>query len=254
MRCLHRTLAVAVLSYLICACGAITPAATPGSSSGSSAPLRPTPAAAASPAPAASPAGTIDSGKGNSNVELAHQQLQQQATLKTTLVIVSSTSSGVEGAIYRDLLARNFRSSTGPDEGIDTRELTCYPNCVFVPANEVNSLSVEEWVQVLRHEYRHNVQAAHNPNMAADFRGPDGRFTSYGAFSEACADYGLNVAPVYQAQVRIDQLRTVLGATQQSLIDQACQGDKPSYDKIVQLYNAAQSGGATFSDLFPTYQ
>src|SRR5207244_2429590 len=96
--------------------------------------------------------------RGSSNVEVAHERLQQEP-MQTTLIIVSDTSSGVEGNIYRDLLARNFRSSTGPDEGIDTHSLSCYPNCVFVPAPEVNALSVDGWVQVLRHEYRHMVQA-----------------------------------------------------------------------------------------------
>lgn len=247
----RRALAVAAVGYLLCACSAMTQASPAAPSSATVAP-RATSATAA-PAGAATPAGTIDSGQGNSNVETAHQQLQQTQPFKTTLVIVSGSSGGVEAAIFRDLLARNFRSSTGPDEGIDTRSLTCYPNCVFVPANEVNALSVAGWVQVLKHEYRHNVQAAHNPNMAADFRGPDGRFTSYGAFSEACADYGLNVAPVYQAQLRIDQLRATVGAAQQPLIDQACQGDKPAYDKLIQQFNSAAGSGQTFAQLFPSY-
>ena len=149
--------------------------------------------------------------------------------------------------------ARVFRSTTGPDEGIDTHSLPCYPNCVFVPIEEVNVLTVGTWMQVLRHEYRHMLQASHNPNLAADFRGPDGRFTSYGAFSEACADAGLNVAPIYQARARLDQLRATLSAAQQPLIDQACQGDRPSYEQLVLLYNTALSSPQAFALLFPTY-
>ena len=183
---------------------------------------------------------------------MAHTRLQQEA-LKTTLIIVSSASTGVEGDIYRDMRARIFRSSTGPDEGIDTHSLACYPNCVFVPAEEVNALTVDVWASVLRHEYRHMVQASHNPNMASDFRGPDGRFTVYAAFSEACADFELNVAPVYQAQARMEQLRAVVGADQQALIDQACQGDRAAYDKLVQVYNGARSSEQAFALLYPTY-
>ena len=187
------------------------------------------------------------------NIELAHDRLQAEP-MQTTLIIVSSASTGLEGLIYQDMRTRVFRSTTGPDEGIDTHSLSCYPNCVFVPSEEVNVLTVGVWMLVLRHEYRHMVQASHNPNLAADFRGPDGRFTSYAAFSEACADYGLNVAPVYRAQVRIDQLRAALGASRQPLIDQACQGDKPSYDQVMQMYDAASVGGGMFSELFPTYR
>jgi hypothetical protein len=207
-----------------------------------------------SPIPAATnaPLGPRANDQGSSTVEVAYARLQQEA-MKTTLVIVSSASTGVEGDIYRDMRARIFRSSTGPDEGIDTHGLACYPNCVFVPAEEVNALTVDVWAIVLRHEYRHMVQASHNPNMASDFRGSDGGFTVYAAFSEACADFGLNVAPVYQAQMRMEQLRGVLGADQQPLIDQACQGDRPSYDKVVQMYNSAKSSDQAFALLYPAY-
>jgi hypothetical protein len=244
---LRRALAVAALGYLICACSPMTPASAPATT-------RPPVAAMArsTPVPAATPAGTVASGQGSSNAEMAHERLQQEA-LKTTLIIVSSTSTGIEGDIYRDLRARNFRSSTGPDEGIDTHSLSCYPNCVFVPVEEVNALTVDVWVQVFRHEYRHMLQASHNPNMSTDFRGPDGRFTVYAAFSEVCADFGLNVAPVYQAQVRMEQVRAVVGADQQPLIDQACQGDRPSYDKLVQLYNTAKASDQAFALLYSTY-
>jgi hypothetical protein len=230
------------------------PAATDAPASNSPIPTATAALFSSSPIPAATnaPLGPRANDQGSSTVEMAYARLQQEA-MKTTLVIVSSASTGVEGDIYRDMRARIFRASTGPDEGIDTHSLSCYPNCVFVPVEEVNALTVDVWVLVLRHEYRHMVQASHNPNMSADYRGPDGRFTVYAAFSEACADFGLNVAPVYQAQVRMEQLRGVLGADQQPLIDQACQGDRPSYDKVVQMYNSAKSSDQAFALLYPTY-
>jgi hypothetical protein len=158
--------------------------------------------------------------------------------LSMTLVIVSENSTGVELAVYQDLHQRMIRATAGPDEGVDIRSERCYPYCVFVPFDERNALSVEAWTLVLRHEYRHMLQASHNPNMASDFRAPGGGlFTTYAAFSEACADYGLNVSTLYHAQERIEQVKMVIGGGAQTLLDQACAGDKSAYDKLVQTYN-----------------
>jgi hypothetical protein len=198
------------------------------------------------------PTSYVVHGAGDSNAEKAHAQLQN-TDLKTFLILVSGDSTGLEGEIYRDLIKRNFRSTTGPDEGVDTHGYFCYPNCVFVLKEAANVLSVEGWTAVLRHEYRHVVQATNNPNMAQDFREPGGRFTSYAAFSEACADYGLNTAPVYQAETRMGQLSAVLGPDQQGLIDQACSGSKPAYDQVVAEYDHRQGSDQAFAELFPPY-
>ena len=205
------------------------------------------------PSPTANPTPYVINGNGESTVEQAHARLQNEGR-QTYLLILSSASSDVEGEIYQDLRQRNIRMTTGPDEGIDTHGLFCYPNCVFVPQEEVNALSVEAWVQVLRHEYRHIVQATNNPHMAQDFREPGGQFTPYAAFSEVCADYGLNVALFYRAQERMDQLKLALGESQQSLIDQACNGNKAAYDKVVQAFNQHKGSEQAFVQLFEPYR
>jgi len=187
-------------------------------------------------------------------LELAHARLAAQG-FQFELNVVAPWSTGVALAIYRDLRLRRYRSTTGPDEGIDTHSLACYPGCVFVPYQEVNVLAVDRWVAVLQHEYRHVIQATHNPTMAADFRsGPTGLFTSYGLFSEVCADYGINVAPGYRAYTRMTGLKRVLGAGRQLLIDQACQGGKPSYDAMVYAYNQIRRSTRAFAYLFPRYR
>lgn len=198
-------------------------------------------------------AGYVVNGTGDSNVEQAHAFLQGEGN-SVYLIIVSDESTGVEGQIYRDLVKRHFRATTGPDEGIDTHAEVCYPDCVFVTRQEVNAIGVSAWIEVLRHEYRHITQALNNPLMAQDFRDPDGLFTPYAAFSEACADYGLNVAPVYEAQARIDRLIEVLQADEQGLIDQACQGDKASYQSLVEDYDQNMGDVGAFRKLFPPYR
>ena len=156
----------------------------------------------------------ITTAAGPSTLERAHARLEAEG-LRTKLIIVSPASQGVELAIYRDLRIRHYRSTTGPDEGIDTHSLACYPACVFVPVQEIKVLAVDRWVAVLRHEYRHVIQAGNNPHMASDFRGADGVFTSYGQFSEVCADYGIYVAPDYRARTRMAMLKAALGASRQ---------------------------------------
>jgi hypothetical protein len=244
-----------------------TPAATALSSptAGSSAPsIQPTSLATPIPqtptaAPAASmeaqntPPGSVVDDLGESTAGQAVARLQDEG-LQTTLIIVSANSTGVELEIYQDMRQRMIRGTAGPDEGIDTRSQRCYPYCVFIPFEERNALSVDAWVLVLRHEYRHMVQAVHNPTMASDYRvAGGGFFTTYAAFSEACADYGLNVSTLYHAQERIDQLKAVVGAGMQALIDQACLGDTPSYDKLALAYNQNRGSEPEFAELFPPY-
>jgi hypothetical protein len=204
------------------------------------------------PAPPHQPTSYVVNGIGGSNVEQAHAQLQQQGN-HVYLIVVSSDSPGIEGQIYRDLIQRNIRATVGPDEGFDTHGEFCYPNCVFVPREAANAISVQAWVDVLRHEYRHITQAENNPNMAQDFRNPSGEFTTYAAFEEACADYGLNVAPIYHAQVRMDQLKNVLGPARQSLIERACAGDKNAYQTLLDQYDQRAGQGA-FALLFPPFR
>lgn len=199
------------------------------------------------------PPGYVLYGPGNSNAERAHEILLNEGNA-IYLIVVSTQSTGVEGDIYRDLRQRNFRTTTGPDEGIDTSTEICYPNCAYVLAEELNAIGVNSWVRVLQHEYRHITQAKNNPNLARDFRDPDGTFTTYGAFVEACADYGLDVAPVYHAQQRIDDLKSALGADRQSLIDQACAGDPFLYVSLRNQYNIAIGRADAFDQLFPPYR
>ncbi len=211
-------------------------------------PMTETPAVSGTSAP-----NLVVNADGNSNVEQAHAQLQNDGN-QVYLVIVSNQSTGLEHDIYQDLRERNIRATTGPDEGIDTHGEFCYPDCVFVPKEEVNAISVQAWADVLRHEFRHIVQAKNNPNLAKDFRSPNGQFTTDAAFSEACADYGLNVDLAYHAQERMDQLKRVLGSERQSLIDRACQGDKPAYQTLVDQYNQKSGYSGAFGDLFPPYE
>lgn len=199
------------------------------------------------------PPGYVLYGPGDSNAERAHEILLNEG-YPVYLIVVSSQSIGVEGDIYRDLRQRNFRTTTGPDEGIDTSTEVCYPNCVYVLVDELNAIGVNSWVRVLQHEYRHITQAKNNPNLARDFRDPNGTFTSYGAFMEACADYGLDVAPVYHAQERIDQLKSMLGIDQKSLIDQACGGDPLVYNSLRDQYDQALGRADAFDRLFPPYR
>lgn len=172
---------------------------------------------------------------------------------EVSLILVSRESTGLEGKIYEDLVRRNFRMTTGPDEGLDTAGETCYPNCLYALREQAGAIAVEGWLPVIEHEYRHIVQARHNQNLAHDFRDQNGPFTPYAAFSEACADYGLDVAPVYQAQFRIDRVKRVLGATADQVIDRACTGDRGAYELVRSAYDRAVGVPGSFSSLFPPY-
>jgi hypothetical protein len=225
---------------------------TPAATTTTQAPTVQTATAQSPTAPATPPRIVVDD-SGESTAGQAVVRLRADG-LPMTLVIVSENSTGDDLAVYQDLHERMLRATAGPDEGIDIRSERCYPYCVFVPFDERNALSVDAWTLVLRHEYRHMLQASHNPNMASDFRAPGGGlFTTYAAFSEACADYGLNVSTLYHAQERIDQVKMVIGGGAQALLDQACAGDKTAYDMLVQTYNQNRDAAPEFAQLFPQY-
>ncbi len=189
---------------------------------------------------------------GMSNVEQAHEQLEAEGN-RVYLILISHDSPGAQELIYWDLQARQIRATTGPDEGIDTSALSCYPDCVFVRREDAGSLTVETWTRVLRHEYRHIEQVRNNPELAHDFRSPDSRFTPYAAFMEACADYGLNVKYSYHAQERIDALKQTLGPAMDGILDRACKGDLWAYRLVHDTYDRPHGGSGAFEQLFPSY-
>ena len=175
--------------------------------------------------------------------------------LDFSVIIVSPQSTGVKKQIYDDLIKRNFRATAGPDEGFDTKEVDCYPNCVFVRYQAVNQISVESWKNVMRHEQRHMVQASHNRNLAHEFRSsPTNMFTTYAAFMEACADDGIYVGePSYHASERMPRLKNNLGIANTTLLTHACEGYPDAYIKTVDAYDAKAGKGA-FAKLFPPYK
>jgi hypothetical protein len=79
-------------------------------------------------------------------------------------------------------------------------------------------------------------------------------FTPYAAFMEACADYGINVEELYHAQVRIEALKAALGASFSGTLNQACKGDRGSYQAVVSQYNSREGSSNAFSTLFPQYR
>jgi hypothetical protein len=188
----------------------------------------------------------------NSNVDRAYALLQSEGK-QFTLIVVSPKSTGLEGEIYRDLRQRGYRATAGPDEGFDTRGEPCYPGCVYVRSQDVNSISISAWTRVLRHEYQHVIQAKNNPTMAQDFRDPNGVFTPYASFSEACADYEPNVARIYRGRQRIDQVNRILGDGRESLVEQACIGYMTAYRSVVDLYNQNAGRPTAFQELFRPY-
>lgn len=191
----------------------------------------------------------------DSNVARAHARLWQDG-LQLAVLVVSPRSEGVQQEIYRDLVKRNLRATTGPDEGFDTRTVQCFPNCVFVPLEAVNSISVESWVNVLRHEQRHMVQAANNPDLAQAFR-PDHTkpFTTYAAFLEVCADDGIYVGePFYHTLERMSRVRAALDVADLPLLKLACEGNPTAYNSVVNAYERKAGGPGSFASLFPPYR
>lgn len=193
-------------------------------------------------------------GERNTNVAEA-QGLLFLEHLVFTVIVVSPDSTGVEKTIYDDLTRRHLRATSGPDEGIDTKSIQCYPNCVFIHPTAVNEIIVESWRNVLRHEQRHMVQAANNPDMARDFRNPsDKTFTTYAAFMEACADDGIYVADqLYHSSKRMPELNNTLGEENRALVTAACRGDPTLYQQLVTAYEA-KAGADSFAKLFPPYR
>lgn len=217
-------------------------------------------AGAAFPEAPAAPKGTIQAAPSEtlaeveeSNAGHAYEQLKREGN-DFTMIVVSSLSTGLEQQIFADLEKRDYRATTGPDEGYDTSTLACYPNCVIVRQDALDAVPAESWVRVLQHEQKHMVQLRNNSDLAKDFRLADGTFTTYAAFAEACADYGLNVGEDYHAQERIDRLKSVLGAQAESVLDSACQGDKAAYSRLMQEYNEALGQASAFAELYPPYR
>jgi len=187
---------------------------------------------------------------GGSKAEIVYRELVDEGPLRgVTLAILDGSGSEVERVIHESLRRRKFRATTGPDERIDTHSLPYCPACIFVPREEVDSISVASWRGVFLHEARHAVQAVNNPDMAADFAGPAGGFSVYAAFCEACADEGLNTTRMYRAKERMPVLREALGADQKALVDRACAGHKEAYAELRALYDRLEGEGA-FDRLF----
>jgi hypothetical protein len=200
------------------------------------------------------PAGYLEGASRETSVARAQTELRSEG-LVFSVIVVSFTSEGLRYEIYQDLIRRNFRATTGPDEGIDTTPFECYPDCVFIRQDAVDTLPVESWKNVLRHEQRHMVQAANHPALAQAFRQTDSLFTTYAAFLEACADDGIFVAEnMYHASERMPMLREVLGAPNTYTLAQACQGKPPAYTEIVHLYENRVGVPGAFAQLFPPYR
>lgn len=198
--------------------------------------------------------GTTVHGPGGSNVARAFRSLAEAGEMDgIELVILTPRDDGLRGEIYRLLRRRKFRATTGPDEGIDTRSLSCYPGCIFVPVEEVDAISVAGWISVLRHEARHVEQLRHNPEMAWDFV-QNGQRTVYAGFCEACADDGLYTTPVYYAEERMARLREVVGAENEPLVQRACRGDRAAYETLRALFDRLSDESGGFDTLFqPEY-
>lgn len=199
------------------------------------------------------PAPLVDEVPPDSNVAQARAALIREG-LAFDLILVSHASTGVQAEIYKDLVKRNIRATVGPDEGYDTYAVPCHPDCVFVTAAAVDSVDVGTWTAVLYHEQRHMVQSRNNPDMARQVREPNGRFTSYAAFLEACADEGIYVAEnIYHASERMPRLRGTLGPANAAVLARACAGFPDAYRDIVNAYESKSGGRGSFSALFPPY-
>jgi hypothetical protein len=170
------------------------------------------------------------------------------------IVVLSDASTGIEAEIYENLLRRNYRATTGADEGFDVSGQPCWPRCIYLRRDALDAVPVESWVRVLKHESRHVLQAKNNPNLARDFRGADRVFTTYAAFMEACADDGIGVGPLYKAAERLGNLKLVLGAQYDTLVVPACIGERPAFDTLVEAYNRLAGVEDAFLELFPPYK
>jgi hypothetical protein len=199
-----------------------------------------------------------------------------------TLHVVGSNSTGLEGVMYRDLIARRLRIM-GPEDVADSAQLPGWPYLVIAVQEDLNANSVTGWGYVLEHEYVHMVAAA---NLAADgvnlaqlMRQPDGTFTHQALFHEVCADFFPRdpdgnhrpVASFYGAMDRMPELLRVLEGmdaaalahqppshyeilpiTGLPLMDAACVWDREALRRVQELYDE-QMGPGAFDTLLPTY-
>ena len=199
-----------------------------------------------------------------------------------TIYVVSSASEGVEGAMYRDLIARQLRIM-GPEDVADSTQLSGWPDIAIAIEEDLNVLSVTGWRYVLDHESVHMVAAANlageGVNLAQLMRQPDGSFTHVARFHEVCADYYPRdttgnhrpVARFYGAMEKMPGLLEalekagdaaltyqpppgfeVLPITGLALVDAACVWDREAQQRVRELYDA-QMGEGAFDALFPMY-
>jgi hypothetical protein len=199
-----------------------------------------------------------------------------------TMHIVSSTSEGIEGAMYRDLIARQLRIM-GPEDVAHSTQLSGWPDIVIAIEEDLDVLSVTGWRYVLDHESVHMVAAANlaagGVNLAGLMRQPDGTFTHMARFHEVCADYyprdaAGNHRPVARFYGAMDKMPELLGVLEEAddaavtyqpppgyevlpitglaLADAACVWDREAQQRVRELYDAQEGAGA-FDALFPAY-
>jgi hypothetical protein len=199
-----------------------------------------------------------------------------------TMHVVSSASEGIEGAMYRDLIARRLRIM-GPEDVADSAQLSGWPDIVIAIEEDLSALSVTGWRYVLDHESVHMVAAANlageGVNLAQLMRQPDGTFTHAARFHEVCADYYPRdaagnhrpVARFYGAMTKMPELlgvleeagdiadtyqpppgHQILPITGLPLVDAACAWDRDAQQMVRERYDA-QMGAGAFDTLFPAY-
>jgi hypothetical protein len=201
---------------------------------------------------------------------------------KITMHVVGRSSTGLEGAMYRDLVNRRLRIM-GPEDFAGSAELSGWPHLVVAIEEDVNANSVTGWRYVLEHERVHMVAAANlaaeGVNLAQLMRKPDGTFTNEALFHEVCADFFPRdqegnhrpVASFYDAMKRMPELLRaleevdsaaityqppphyeILPITGLTLLDAACVWDREAMRMVRELYDGKMGPGA-FDALFPTY-
>jgi hypothetical protein len=199
-----------------------------------------------------------------------------------TMYVVGRDSTGMEGAMYHDLIERRLRIM-GPEDFAGSAHLSGWPYLVVAIEEDLNANSVTGWRYVLEHERVHMVAAsnlaAEGVNLAQLMRRPDGTFTNEALFHEVCADFYPRdqegnhrpVASFYDAMNRMPELLRVLEEvdsaaityqppthyeilpiTGLSLVDAACVWDREAMQMVRELYDGRVGPGA-FDALFPAY-